>query len=337
MTEIAVGFIGISLLLYVLLGGADFGAGIIEIFTGRRGINTISRAIAPVWEANHIWLIVVIVILFNAFPRVYSTLTLYLHIPILLVLFGIIFRGTAFTFRYYDPYEDRSHQIYTFVFKLFSVLTPFFLGITLGAVISGEITTDVSAGFYSQFMAPWIGYFPLSLGIFLVLLFAYLAAVYLAGEPAEPAVRRRFTTYSRKLLIALVTFGLVVFLAAELDGIHLFRQYLSSWVSLAMAIVATLLLPFFLITLNRGNSLMVRIIAGAQTAAIIIAWFSIQFPVMIELQNAEPLTIYNTVAPDKTLAMMILALIVGLALVIPLLLYLFKVFKFSGDGANFGK
>ena len=95
MTELTVVFIGIALLLYVLLGGADYGAGIIEIFTGNKGINTISRAIAPVWEANHIWIIVVIVILFNAFPEVYSTITLYLHIPIMLVLIGIIFRGTG--------------------------------------------------------------------------------------------------------------------------------------------------------------------------------------------------------------------------------------------------
>ena len=91
-------FIGLAILLYVLLGGADFGAGILEIFTRRKGINTISNAIAPVWEANHIWLIVVIVVLFNAFPMVYSTLLTYLHIPVMMALFGIIFRGTAFAF-----------------------------------------------------------------------------------------------------------------------------------------------------------------------------------------------------------------------------------------------
>jgi cytochrome d ubiquinol oxidase subunit II len=164
MTELAVVFVGISILLYVLLGGADFGAGIIEIFTGNKGINTISKAIAPVWEANHIWLIVVIVVLFNAFPEVYSTITMYLHIPLMLVLFGIIFRGTAFTFRYYDPYSDRSHKVYTFVFKLFSLLTPFFLGLTLGAVISGRLSTDSSLSFYEGFIYPWLGIFPFAAG-----------------------------------------------------------------------------------------------------------------------------------------------------------------------------
>ncbi|MBA7637685.1 hypothetical protein ES703_45331 [subsurface metagenome] len=332
MMELAVLFIGLSLLLYVLLGGADFGAGIIEIFTGKKGIDTISKAIAPVWEANHIWLIVVIVILFNAFPAVYSTITLYLHIPIMLVLFGIIFRGTAFTFRYYDPYQDRSHTIYTFIFKLFSVLTPFFLGITLGAVILGELTIEPSLSFYDQFVNPWLSLFSLSLGIFLVVLFAYLAAVYLSGEPANNGSDLIFVNYSKKLLILLIVSGLIVFLAAEFNKFHLFKKYLNSWISIVCAVSATLLIPLFLWTLNRKKKNLARIIAGAQTGAIIIGWFGIQFPVMVQLKNSPPLTVYNTVAPDKTLQMMILALTVGLALVIPLLVYLFKVFKFSNKG-----
>ena len=162
---LAVVFVGISLLLYVLLGGADFGAGIIEIVTGKKGINTISKAIAPVWEANHIWLIVIIVVLFNAFPAVYSTVTSYLHIPLMLILLGIIFRGTAFTFRYYDPFQDKSHRVYTFVFKLFSVLTPFFLGLALGAVILGRMTLSPDATFYELYVAPWLNFFSLTLGV----------------------------------------------------------------------------------------------------------------------------------------------------------------------------
>lgn len=331
MTELAIVFIGLSILLYVLLGGADFGAGIIEIFTGKQGINTISKAIAPVWEANHIWLIVVIVILFNAFPEVYSTVTMYLHIPLMLVLFGIIFRGTAFTFRYYDPYSDRSHKIYTFVFKLFSLLTPLFLGITLGAVIGGELSVDPGLSFYQRFVNPWIGFFPFSLGVFLALLFAFLASAYLAGEPSDDTSNLLFKKYTRRLLFSLVIFGLIVFLAAELDGMHLFRKYLSSWISIACAILASLLIPAFFISLNKGYKNLTRLVVGAQTGLILIGWFGIQYPVLVAFNNAESLTVYNSVAPAKTLLMMIIALVVGLALVIPLLLYLFKVFKFSTD------
>jgi len=322
-------FIGISLLLYVLLGGADFGAGIIEIFTGRKGINIISKAIAPVWEANHIWIIVVLVILFNAFPVVYSTVTMYLHIPVMLVLIGIIFRGTSFAFRYYDPYKDRSHRIYSFIFELFSLLTPLFLGITLGAVLLGDITVDNSLPFYERFVAPWLKLFPFVLGIFIVLLFAYLAAVYLTGESHDTRDRRQFARYATRLLIALIFTGALVFFAAQVNGLPLFTMFLSSWISISCTIVATLLLPAFFFALKKELNNLMRFIAGAQTTAIIAGWFGIQYPVMITLKDASPLTIYNAAASEKTLLMMNIALFVGLAFVIPLLIYLFRIFKFS--------
>jgi cytochrome d ubiquinol oxidase subunit II len=324
-------FTGLAILLYVLLGGADFGAGILEIFTGRKGINSISKAIAPVWEANHIWLIVVIVVLFNAFPEVYSTLLTYLHIPVMLALFGIIFRGTAFTFRYYDPYEDRSHDIYSFVFKLFSLLTPFFLGVTLGAVILGNLVTDPTLPFFSRFVEPWFNWFSVSIGVFVVLLFAYLAAVYLAGEPGDGETQKVFVRYAKRLLSALVVFGGIVFLLAQIYGVDLFKKFISSWISIGCVVVATLLLPLLLYTLNTNKKTLTRIISGTQTGAILIGWFGIRFPVMVEFRDAAPLTVYNSAAPGKSLLMMVIALVFGLAVVIPLLIYLFKIFKFSDE------
>jgi cytochrome bd ubiquinol oxidase subunit II len=329
MTELAVMFIGISLLLYVLLGGADFGAGIIEIFTGKKGVDTISKAIAPVWEANHIWIIVVIVILFNAFPEVYSTTMLYLHIPVMLILVGIIFRGTSFAFRYYDPYHDRSHKVYTFIFKLFSLLTPFFLGVTMGAVMLGKITTDNNLPYFDRFVAPWLSLFGAALGIFVVVLFAFLAAVYLTGEPAEEAVRKKFRGYVKNLLISLVISGALVFLAAESGGLSLFSSFCNSWIGITSVIMATLLMPVFVLALNRGKDQLTRFIAGAQTVFILLGWFGVQFPDMVVLKNEPALGVYTSAAPLISLKMMIIALVVGLALVIPLLIFLFKVFKFN--------
>lgn len=329
MTEIAVIFVGLSLLLYVLLGGADFGAGIIEIFTGKKGINTISRAIAPVWEANHIWLIVIIVVLFNAFPDVYAVVMLYLHIPLMLVLFGIIFRGTAFTFRYYDPYKDRSHDIYTLIFKVFSLFTPFFLGVTLGAVIMGDITTTTTGSFFERFVHPWLRLFPVSLGIFVVILFAFLAAVYLAGESSFEETSRQFIKFAKRLLIGLVISGITVFLVADLSGRDLLRSFIHSWLSIVCMVFATLLLPVFLYALNHRLPHLTRLVAGAQTGAILVGWFAAQFPVLVTLKDTIPLTVYNAAAPQKSIDMVVLALFVGLAVVIPLLIYLFKIFKFS--------
>ena len=154
-----------SLLLYTLLGGADFGAGIVETFSGKREEVTISKAIAPVWEANHVWLILAVVILFTGFPAVYASLSLVLHIPLMIVLLGIIMRGTAFTFRHYDAINDRSHYYYTLLFRVSSFITPLFLGIILGAMILGRITLNTSTGFYETcswrhgsifFVLPWV-------------------------------------------------------------------------------------------------------------------------------------------------------------------------------------
>ena len=147
MTEIILIILGISLLLYVLLGGADFGGGILELISRGKASGIVSRAIAPVWEANHMWLILVVVILFVGFPSVYSTVLTALHIPVLLVLIGIILRGSAFTFRHYDIEEETPKAIYSSIFRYSSLFTTFFLGVTTGGIILGDITMDYTQGF----------------------------------------------------------------------------------------------------------------------------------------------------------------------------------------------
>ena len=126
--------------------------------------------------------------------------------------------------------------------------------------------------------------------------------------------------------------GGFVFLLAEVDDLSLIRQYTGSWISITCAVAATLLLPVFFYVLRKDMKHLTRVVAGAQTAAIIIGWFGIQYPQLVILKGSEPLTVFNTLAPEKTLLMMLIALFVGLAFVIPLLLFLFKVFKFSEAG-----
>src|SRR5213080_5438277 len=123
MLALIILILGVSFVLYTLLGGADFGAGIVETFAGRKEERTISRAIAPVWEANHVWLILAVVILFTGFPAVYASLSWVLHIPLMLLLLGIIMRGSAFTFRHYDVHQGRLHKYYSFLFRISSFIT----------------------------------------------------------------------------------------------------------------------------------------------------------------------------------------------------------------------
>lgn len=123
--------------------------------------------------------------------------------------------------------------------------------------------------------------------------------------------------------------GFMVFLTANLHDLPLFRLYLNSWVSMGSVIIATILIPFIYYGLKKNLKNFLRIVVGAQTAAIITGWFGFQFPVMVAMKNSQDITVYNAVAPDRTLFLLIMALVVGLAVVIPLLIYLLRVFKFS--------
>ncbi len=330
MTEIIILVLGISLLLYVLLGGADFGAGIIETFTGRRGIDVISRAIAPVWEANHVWVILAVVILFNGFPTVYTSISTYLHIPILIVLLGIVLRGSAFTFRYYDTIKDKSHTYYTLFFRLSSILTPFFYGIILGAIMLGKIPGDTSTGsFYDVYMAPWLTWFSVSTGIFVTVLFGWLAAVYLIGETKTNDESAVFVRISRVFYLLLIFSGLLVFGASAIYGITFFNEFLQSPISMGCIALASAIIPFMLRAMRKRSATITRLLAGIQTALIIIGWYAIQFPVMVYKANDNDLTIYNSRAPESTMYMLFWALLVGIIIIFPAIGYMLKVFKLN--------
>src|SRR3990172_3859843 len=167
MLYVVIFFLLVSVYLYCLLGGADFGAGIIEFFSRKEGKERtrklVTKAIAPIWEANHMWLIITVVILFNAFPPIYSQISISLYIPLILLLLGIVFRGTAFTFRHYDAIKDSSQEGYSRVFEYSSVFVTFFFGLTLGAAISGKMMVTPS-GFADGYIYPWLNFFSVSVG-----------------------------------------------------------------------------------------------------------------------------------------------------------------------------
>lgn len=331
MTEVIFTILTISLLLYVLLGGADFGGGILELLTRGKASGIVTRAIAPVWEANHMWLILVVVILFVGFPTVYSTILTALHIPVLLVLIGIIMRGTAFTFRHYDIDEITPKAVYSTIFRYSSLFTSFFLGVTLGGIILGEISTDYSQGFYTIYVHPWLNLFSFSLGLFLVILFAFLANIYTIGEIKEEIHIRRFSRLAKQLIFGLVGAGALVFVTAEIDGRSLFFEFYHSPVSIVCVVLATIALPFLWVNLNRNNRTWVRITAAFQTVMIVAGWFAIQFPVVVNKKNEPDLTIQNSSAPDETQLYLLIALIVGVLIVFPAMGYLYKTFKFNPE------
>ena len=135
--------------------------------------------------------------------------------------------------------------------------------------------------------------------------------------------------FSKQLMITTMILGLSVFAAAEWYGHHLLNEFLQSRVSIVMLLLATLLSPVIFIFLNRkhNKTLYLRVAVGIQVTAIVVGWFYIQYPVLIQVRGGEHFTFFNTRAPEATLEQLLIALIVGLVLIVPAFMYLFRVFK----------
>src|SRR5258706_4723516 len=164
------------------MGGADFGGGIWNLLAfgprAKRQREAIADAIAPVWEANHVWLILVIVLLFTGFPSAFSTSMIALHIPVTAMVIGIVLRGSAFVFRKYDSTKDAVQRRWSTVFGIASFFTPFFQGLTLGALTTGDIHF-VGGRVTTGFFAGWLTPFALTCGLFALALLPFLAATYI--------------------------------------------------------------------------------------------------------------------------------------------------------------
>ena len=325
-TELVTIILGISLFFYALLGGADFGAGVLEIFIGNRGNSTISKAMAPVWEANHIWLIIAVVILFNGFPKVYAVFSTALHIPILALLMGIIFRGAAFTFRHYDAVKDDWQDVYSKIFRYSSLFTIFFLGLILGTMIAGTIPPAPTT-FFDYYLSPWLNPFTISFGIFVCILSTYIAAIFLLGEVETAEGYQMIRRFASRLLIASILAGIGLLASAKYMQLAFFNQFTDHWLSMACLLLATIVIPLIFYWINKKAIAKLRWLVGFQIALIMAGWLIIQWPDLIAYSNGESLSIYNSSSPEITMQVLFWALMVGILIIFPALYYLFRVFK----------
>jgi cytochrome bd ubiquinol oxidase subunit II len=316
----------VSLVLYALLGGADYGGGVWDLFAfGKRAREQralIAEAISPVWEANHVWLILVIVILFTAFPPAFAAIATALHIPITLLLIGIVLRGTAFTFRTYDVQRDNVQRRWTLVFSIASIITPVLLGIILGAIASGTIRAAngvVTTGFFQSWLAP----FPFAVGFFALALFAFLAAVYLTLETHVRELQEDFRVRAIVAGIVVGVLALIVFVLAE-RGAPTVRAGISrSWWALALHIFTAVFATgaFYALWIRRYR--LARVCAASQVTLILLGWAFAQFPNLVE----PDITITSAAAPRITLELLFVALVLGAILLFPSYYYLFRIFK----------
>jgi cytochrome bd ubiquinol oxidase subunit II len=315
-----------SLMLYALMGGADYGGGMWDLLAcgprAQRQRHALVEAIAPIWEANHVWLILVVVLLFTAFPRAFSVIMIALHIPITAMLIGIVLRGSAFVFRKYDSTEDAVQRRWSTIFGVASFFTPFFQGLTMGALTTGDIHfvgDRVTTGFFAGWLTP----FALTCGLFALALFAFLAATYMTVDTQDqPDLQNDFRLRALWAQTALIPLEIIVFVTSKYGAPLMFHGLTNWWAPLllgwtALSAIATTLALWF-----RKFSL-ARIAAVAQVTFILVGWGLAQFPHLV----TPDISIQDAAAPESTLKLLLLALGAGAVVLLPSLFYLFQIFK----------
>jgi cytochrome bd ubiquinol oxidase subunit II len=316
-----------ALTLYALGAGADFGGGVWDLLASgpraARQRDLIAQAIGPIWEANHVWLILAVVLMFVCFPEAWAVLSTALHVPLTVMLIGIVLRGSAFTFRSYGGEDDAGERRWGRVFAVASIVTPVMLGACVGTVAAGRVRVAdgrVASGFFS-----WVGAFPLLVGLLALALFAFVAAVYLTHESDDDALRADFR--ARALAAGLAT-GALAFAALALargEAQAMWSGLMRQRWSAAFHVVTGLAAVGALAALALRRYAAARALAVAQVILVLWGWALAQFPYVVP----PDLTFAQTAAPPAVLRAVLGALVVGSLVLLPSLAYLYRVFKSS--------
>lgn len=313
-----------GLVMYAVFGGADFGGGVWTVLVrGPRAAEqreALFQAVGPVWETNHIWLILVVVVLFTAFPTAFAALFIALFAPLVLALAGVTFRGAAFAFRHFGEQHGRYLPATTAVFGLTSLLTPFTLGMSLTAVASGRIhyrDGEVVAGLWSS----WISPFTLIGGVTAVAVCAFVTPIFMLTRTAGE-LREDFRRYA---LVATVVLGVLTAIAlpvAALDAPDFARRLVTGR-EIAIILAAVVAGSGTLWLLWTRRFWPAQVAAGLVVALTLTGFGAAMYPYLIP----GDLSIDQAAAPRATLVALLAALPVGAALLIPSLVLLYRTFR----------
>jgi cytochrome d ubiquinol oxidase subunit II len=323
LDDICIGFVLLGITAYAVFGSADFGAGFWDLTAGgaQRGARLrgmVQWSMSPVWEANHVWLIFVLVIMWTAFPVVFGSVFSTLSIPLFLGAIGIIFRGTAFALRG-QAATIREARVLGATFALSSVLIPFCFGAAIGGVASGRVPVGNAAG---DLITSWLNPTSVLIGVVGVFTGAYLAAVYLAGDSARAGQADLVQAFRARALLAGVVTGVVAvagLLVLRSDSRALFDG-LTSGGGLAMVLlsgaagVATLALVY------GARYELARVTAAAAVAAIVVGWMLAQRPYVLP----PKVTLEQAAASDATLSAVVIGVAAGMVILIPSLWWLYR-------------
>lgn len=327
---IALSILWLGLIAYAVLGGADFGAGIWDLFavgpmaTHQRHL--INHALGPVWEANHVWLIFLLVGLFTVFPSAFAILMVALFLPLTIVLVGIVLRGAAFMFRTYAADSTSPFaRVWSRIFSTSSLITPFFLGAAAAAVASGRIRA-VGGITHANLGSAWTTPFALTIGAMAVSLCATLAAVYLIVEARNANDNALAESYRLKALIA----GAIT---AVLGALGIFLSPTQApllWQGM-LAHAIPIVIITMLIGLATAYSLFARhyhtarVLIILESAFLLGTWGISQIPYLIP----PDVTIDKAANTPEVIVTLLIATGIGMVFLLPSLYFLFSVFKRS--------
>ena len=318
--DVCAAILWIGVTLYAIFGGADFGAGVWDLLAGggeraQRVRDQIDRSIGPVWEANHVWLIFVLVVLWTAFPTAFSAVMTTLYIPLAVAALGIVLRGSGFAFRHALPGAVQGTA--TRIFGVASVLTPFFMGTVVGAVASGE----VPAAGDGDPTASWTGFLPLVTGALFVAVAAYTAAIFLVRDSGAAGDEDLRDYFARRALIVAVLAGVAAVLGviALRQDARFVYDGLTSWPGIVLVVLSGVcgLAALGLLVTDRNRGL--RVAAVGAGVAMIWGYFAAAFPYLLPTS----LTISDAAGASATLTEVIVVFGAAAVLVVPSLILLY--------------
>jgi cytochrome bd ubiquinol oxidase subunit II len=305
---------------YAIFGGADFGGGFWDLIAGNaekgeRPRLTIQNSLTPVWEANHVWLIFILVVLWTAFPSVFSAIFTTLYVPLVLAVLGIVLRGSGFAFRKsVEGLSERRAAGATFA--LSSLVTPFFMGTVVGAIAVGNVPAGGNGDAFSSWLAPT----PLFIGAMFVATGAYLAAVFLVGDSRRAGDKEMELYFEKRALAAGVVagiFAVVGLIALHSEGHYVYDRLVHE--GLPLIILSVVCGVGMLAVLLLGGRLLLRPLAAGAVIAVIWGWFVAQFPYLLPTS----LKISEAAAPDATLGAIFIVFGIACIVVLPALMILF--------------
>jgi cytochrome bd ubiquinol oxidase subunit II len=317
----------LSMIAYAVLGGADFGGGFWDLFSlgaqAEEKRHFISRAIGPVWEANNVWLIYLVVGLYTAFPVVAQTLAIALLLPLSLALIGIVLRGAAFSFRAHIAYAVPVRAIWGRLFSAASIITPFLFGACAAAVASGQIHFH-QGHIPVALVSAWLTPFALMVGAMAVALCATLAPIYLTVEAQHAKNEVLLSAFRKRAFIGgscMAVFSLLGLGLAPSEAPLLWHGMIDHAI---WAVIVTVLLGAATAgALFYRRYRAARVLIILETGAVLGTWGLAQLPYIIP----PDLTVTNAASPPTTLWEFLVSAAVGMSLLLPSLWFLFHVFK----------